>query len=173
MKMMVTERLILRNFQESDYSDLHEYLSDPYVVLYEPYKVMSKSEVLDNLKWRISSDEMVAVELKASHKMIGNVYLGNRDCNSIEIGYVFNREYWGKGYAREACEALIQEQFKKGVHRIFAECDPNNSNSWKLLDKLGFTKEAHFRKNVYFWKDEMGNPIWKDTYVYSLLNKEE
>ena len=44
-----------------------------------------------------------------------------------------------------------------------------NPNAWRLLESLGFTKEAHFRQNVYFWKDEEGNPIWKDTFVYALL----
>lgn len=130
---------------------------------------MNKEEVLENLKWRISTDEMIAVELKKTHKMIGNVYLGNRECENIEIGYVFNKNYWGKGYAKEACMSLIESCFKNGIHRIYAECDPNNSNSWRLLESLGFVKEAHLKKNVYFWKDENGNPIWKDTYIYSKL----
>ena len=51
-----------------------------------------------------------------------------------------------------------------------AECDPDNGSSWKLLETLGFQREAHLRKNVYFWKDETGKPIWKDTYVYAKLN---
>ena len=72
---------------------------------------MNKEEVLENLKWRISTDEMIAVELKKTHKMIGNVYLGNRECENIEIGYVFNKNYWGKGYAKEACMSLIESCF--------------------------------------------------------------
>lgn len=79
---------------------------------------------------------MIAVELKSSHKMIGNVYLGKRDFDSLEMGYVFNRNYWGKGYAAESCKALIQQAFSNGVHRIYAECDPRNKNSWKLLEAL-------------------------------------
>ena len=113
---------------------------------------------------------MIAVELKAPHKMIGNVYIGKRDFESLEIGYVFNRNYWGNGYASESCKALIQQAFADGVHRIYAECDPDNKNSWKLLEALGFQREAHFRKNVYFWKDAAGKAIWKDTYVYAKLN---
>lgn len=73
-------------------------------------------------------------------------------------------------YARESCEALIQMAFSKGIHRIYAECDPDNAPSWRLLESLGFRKEAHYRKNVYFWKDHNGNPVWKDTFVYALLN---
>ena len=44
-----TERLILRKYRESDLQDLYEYLSDPEVVKYEPYKPMSLDEVADNL----------------------------------------------------------------------------------------------------------------------------
>ncbi|MDE6718999.1 MAG: GNAT family N-acetyltransferase, partial [Treponemataceae bacterium] len=153
-----------------DLQDLFEYLSDAKVVEYEPYKPMTFSEAKENLEWRIGTDEMIAAELKDSRKMIGNVYLGKREFDSLEIGFVFNRDFWGKGYAAESCEALIAQAFSNGVHRIYAECDPANEPSWKLLDALGFLREAHFRKNVYFWKDENGNPIWKDTYVYAKLN---
>ena len=88
----------------------------------------------------------------------------------MKLGYVFNQRYWGFGYAKESCEALIGDSFSNGVHRIYAECDLCNEASWRLLERLGFVREAHFLKNVYFWKDELGNPLWKDTYVYSMLN---
>ena len=58
------------------------------MVKFEPYKAMTAEETKDNLKWWIETDEMIAVELKENHKMIGNVYLGKRDFNSLEIGYV-------------------------------------------------------------------------------------
>lgn len=165
-----TDRLILRRFSADDLGDLFEYLSDEEVVKFEPYKTMSLEETKNNLKWRIETDEMIAVELKESHKVIGNIYLGKRDFNSCEIGYVFNHKFWGKGYAKEACTAIIQYSFNNGVHRIFAECDPENINSWRLLESIGFVKEAHLKQNVYFWTDKKGNPIWKDTYIYSKLN---
>ena len=124
-----TEHLILRRFHDSDLSDLHEYLSDPEVVRYEPYGPMTLNEAADNLAWRISTDEMIAVELKDSHKLIGNVYMGKRDFESLEIGFVFNKAYQGQGYAKESCAALIDAAFSRGTHRIFAECDPLNEAS--------------------------------------------
>lgn len=174
-KIMITEtdRLILRRYEEHDLNDLYEYLSNSKVVEFEPYKPMTMDEVKENLKWRISTDEMIAVELKENHKMIGNVYLGKRDFDSLEIGFVFHEDYWKKGYAKESCKKLIEQAFENGIHRIFAECDPNNQNSWKLLESMGFMREGHLRKNVYFFKDEAGQPIWKDTFLYSLLNEKE
>ncbi len=165
-----TERLILRRYKKEDVQDLFEYLSDKEVVRYEPYKPQTFDETEKSLEWRIGTDEMIAVELKNSHKMIGNVYMGKRDFEALEIGYVFNRNYWGYGYAAESCKALIEQAFFNGTHRIYAECDPANESSWKLLESLGFQREAHFRKNVYFWKDKTEKPIWKDTYVYAKLN---
>lgn len=145
-----TNRLILRRFSADDLTDLYEYLSDEETVKYESYKPMNMEETKDNLKWQIETDEMIAVELKETHKMIGNIYLGKRDFNSLELGYVFNRKFWKKEYAREGCEEIIKYSFQNGIHRIFAECDPQNKNSWKLLEALGFEREAYLKQNVYF-----------------------
>jgi len=166
-----TERLILRRFRRSDLHDLYEYLSDPDVVAYEPYKMMTMSESKKELEWRISTEEMIAVELKSDQKLIGNVYLGKRSCESLEMGFVFNKQYWGKGYAKESCMKLIEVAFSSEIHRIFAECDPNNHRSWGLLESLGFDREAYFKKNIYFWRDENNQPVWKDTFIYAKLNE--
>ena len=168
--LLSTPRLLLRRYRASDLDDYYAYISDPEVVKYEPYRPMTREEAEKDLEWRIGSDEMIAVELAKTHRLIGNVYLGRRDFSSLELGYVFHRAYWGKGFAKEACTALIERCFAEGTHRIFAECDPENENSWRLLEALGFSREAHFRKNVFFWQDSCGDPIWKDTYVYAKLN---
>lgn len=73
--ILQTERLILRKHHTSDLQDLYEYLSDLEVVKFEPYKPMTIDEVKENLTWRINTDEMIAIESKEEHKMIGNVYL--------------------------------------------------------------------------------------------------
>ena len=125
---------------------------------YEPYRPMTREEVAKDLERRIGSNEMIAIELAETHRLIGNIYLGRRDFSSLELGYVFHRAYWRKGVTKEACAALIERGFAEGTHRIFAERDPENENSWRLLEALGFSREAHFRKNVFFWNDGHGNP---------------
>lgn len=131
---METERLIIRRYVAEDFSDYFEYVQNQEVVKYEPYHPMTYEEAKKDLEYRISSDEFFAVECKDNHKMIGNIYLGKRDFNSCEIGFVFNQLYWKKGFATEACKAVIEEAFENGIHRIYAECDPENLNSWKLLE---------------------------------------
>lgn len=65
---------------------------------------------------------------------------------------------------------MIKQALADGIHRIYAECAPQNVGSWRLLEALGFEKEAHLKRNIYFWKDDKDVPIWKDTYIYAKLN---
>lgn len=102
-----TERLILRRYQKEDLQDLFAYLSDAEVVKYEPYRPMTLAEAEEALQWRMGTGEMIAVELRDSRRLIGNVYMGKREFEAVEIGFVFNRGYWGRGYAAESCRALI------------------------------------------------------------------
>ena len=117
----------------------------------------------------MGSEECYAIELKESGKVIGNIYCGNRDFSAKEVGCIIDKRYQRKGYASEALQAVVQSAFAAGTHRIYAECDPRNACSWKLLEKAGFRREAHFRQNVFFRRDENGMPVWKDTYVYAML----
>lgn len=137
-----TDRLIIRRFAETDLQDLYEYLSDREVVAYEPYEAMDMDEVQKTLKERMESEKFVAIEEKCSGKVIGNICIGENYCESAEIGYVLNKTYWGKGYAFEACKKVCEILFENGVHRIEANCDPLNSASWTLLERLGFLREV-------------------------------
>ncbi|MBR0138260.1 MAG: GNAT family N-acetyltransferase [Erysipelotrichaceae bacterium] len=86
--------------------------------------------------------------------------------------YIINQNYQKIGYGKKALTAFIKEAFETGIHRIYAECYPRNERSWRLLESAGFKQEAHLRKNIYFHKDSDGNPIWKDTYVYAILQED-
>ena len=170
MKEIRTERLLLRPFQESDYDDLFEFLFQLKDDEFEGYPGITYENGRAYLRQRLGSEEFYAVVLPDSGKVIGNIYCGNRDFDAKEVGYIINRNYQGMGYAGEALSAVIGNAFQQGAHRVFAECDPRNTASWKLLEKVGLRREAHFRQNIWFHKDENGNPIWKDTYVYAKLN---
>lgn len=172
MKELKTERVHLRQFKESDSSDLYDYLSDTEVVKYEPYKAFSKEEAMKEAARRAESTEFFAVCLE-NGKVIGNVYFSKGAFDTWMIGYVFNRQYWGQGYASESVKAVIEYGFTElGVHRITALCNPENEASWHLLERVGMRREGVLKKNVYFWKDEQGVPIWQDTYEYALLKDE-
>ena len=169
MNEIKTGRLLLRAFRESDYDDLFEYLSQLENDEFEGYPGITYENGREHLKYRIEADEFYAIELLDSGKVIGNIYCGNRDYDAREVGYIVNKHYQRMGYASEALFAVLDNAFKEGAHRVFAECDPRNTSSWKLLEKVGLIREAHFIQNIWFHKDESGKPIWKDTYVYAAL----
>ena len=51
-------------------------------------------------------------------------------------------------------------------------CNPVNTTSWRLLERLGMRREGHLIQNIYFKKDENGEPIWSDTFEYAILKNE-
>jgi RimJ/RimL family protein N-acetyltransferase len=172
ISILETERLILRRFCLEDWKDLHEYLSDPEVVCYEPYEVFTESQSREEAARRSGDGDFWAVSLKDGGKVIGNLYLSAGEFHSYELGYVFNRAYQGQGYATESARTLIKRIFDDGAHRVTAMCNPENVKSWRLLERLGFEREGHLRRNVFFRTDRDGRPVWQDTFIYGLLGGE-
>ncbi|HEY5156479.1 MAG TPA: GNAT family N-acetyltransferase [Anaerolineales bacterium] len=171
--MIETNRLFIRPFVSADFNDLYEYLSDPSIYVYEPGEPISLDEAKELVSQRSMGNIFWAVVLKRENKLIGHLYfeqLEPKERMTWELGYIFNPKYQRKGYASEASAALVEYGFAHyHAHRIMARCNPENPASWKLLEKIGFTREGHFRKNNFFRKDERGNPIWFDAYEYSML----
>lgn len=173
MEEIKSERLIIRKFKEDDWKDLYEYLSDEEVVKFEPYDVFSEEKCKEEVINRSISEAFFAVCLKENNKVIGNLYFEKQDFDTFEIGYVFNLRYQKKGYATESAKAIIDYTFKNcSGRRIIAMCNPKNENSWKLLERLNMRREGHLKENIFFFKDESGNPIWQDTYEYGILKSE-
>lgn len=171
MDEIITRRLLLRPFRESDYDDLFEFLSQ-LADEFEGYPGISYENGRKHLRDRLGSEDYFAMELRDTGKVIGNVCCAAREFRGKEVGYIVNRLYRRKGYAAEALTAVVENAFREGAHRIYAECDPRNASSWKLLEAAGFRREAHFRQNIWFRRDENGEPVWKDTYVCALTEND-
>ncbi len=82
-----TDRLILRRYCEEDLQDLYEYLSDETAVRFEPYRPMDMNEVKDALDRKITSGEMIAVELKSNHN--NTAPAGHTSCGSCSMLAIF------------------------------------------------------------------------------------
>ncbi|KAF8885101.1 acyl-CoA N-acyltransferase [Gymnopilus junonius] len=68
-----------------------------------------------------------------------------------EIGFIFNREYWGKGYASEALQVLLNKfwtENKSAQGLVKADADPRNESCIQLLKKFGFV-EVGRAKNTF------------------------
>lgn len=172
-KYLETERLILRRFRAGDWKDLHEYLSDPEVVQYEPYCVFSLEESKSEAIRRARDGEFWAVCLRDGGKLIGNLYLGKQEYGTYELGYVFNKKYQGQGFVTESAGALLDHAFScLRARRIIALCNPDNAKSWRVLERLGMRREGHLKQNIYFKTDPSGQPEWVDTFIYAVLADE-
>lgn len=170
---ITSDRLILRHFESSDYLDLYEYLSDPEVVRFEPYEPFTLKQSKTEAQNRASCSAYWAVCLKMTGKVIGNLYLNQEEFDTYELGYVFNRLYQKQGYATESCKALLQYAFLHlKAHRIIALCSTENTNSWKLMERLSMRREGCFLQNATFKKDLHGNPIYFDSYEYAILRND-
>ena len=168
-----TERLIIRRFQNTDWYDLHAYLSQPAVVEFEPYDAFNLEASKIEAERRTKDERFWAVCLKSSTKLIGNIYLAPQDFNTWELGFVFNLDYQKQGYATEAATALIDFIFREQkAHRIIAMCNPQNISSWGLLERLGLRREGHFLQNIHFKMTENQEPLWIDSYLYAILANE-
>ncbi len=173
MRELWTERLHIRDFSPEDWKDLHEYLSDKKVLRYEPYDAFTEEESRQEAAKRSKNQDFYAVCLADTNKVIGNLYFSEQNFGTWELGYVFNAAYQGKGYACEAATALLQNAFVKlGARRVVAMCNPENIASWRLLERLGMRREGHLLQNIFFRRDEQGEPIWQDTFEYAILSDE-
>ena len=174
--MIDTNSLIIRRFKDTDYIDLHEYLSKPEIYTFEPGQPVSLGEAEKLAKERSQGRDFYAVVLKENKKMIGHLYFNQikpREMMTWVLGYIFNPSYHRKGFASEAVRAIVEYAFQNyKAHRIMARCDPENPASWKLLEKVGFRREGHFKQVVTFRNDESGNPIWHDAYEYGFLKED-
>lgn len=109
----------------------------------------------------------LAICLKDSDEFIGAIglYRINWDAHRSEIGYILNPKHSGKGYMHEACKALLKFAFEEiGFHSLEAVINSDNIPSIKVVEKLGFVREAYFKENTV----RAGKFI--DTVIYSIIN---
>lgn len=174
--MIETKRLILRPFKKEDAIDLYAYLKEESVCKYEPYEPFTFNDAIFAAAARADNESFLAVVLKNEDKVIGNLYVGDEGpsyINTKNVGYVFNPMYQHKGYATEALSALLYELFiNQNMHRVVAYCNQENNASYKLLERVGFRREASRIKNMYFKLDENKQPLWFNSYQYAMLNEE-
>ncbi len=162
-----TERLYLRDFCKEDAGDLQEILGDAETMknLEPPYSAEKTEEFLND--FCIKKKGAVAAVEKGQNKVIGYILFNGNEHGVYEIGWAFNKNYWGRGYAYEACSKLIENAFLNfGAHKIFAETI-DKEKSVRLMEKLGMHQEGLQKKQV---KDSGGD--WRDLYLYGILKED-
>lgn len=171
-----TARLNLRPLDTADAKELFSYRSDRFSNRYQGWIPESLAEAEEFINTRVSPVINIkgtwfqfAVILKATGKIIGDIGLHffDNENRQVELGCTLSINNQGKGYATEAIREVIKYLFiTLDKHRVIAVIDPENSGSINLFERLGFRKEAHFRKCRWL------NGTWVDDLVYALLREE-
>jgi RimJ/RimL family protein N-acetyltransferase len=172
-----TDRLMLRPFRRGDVDAVHAYRRREDVARYLFDVALSREECALAVQQRIGQvaleeegDKIIlAVELRQTGQLIGEVslILRNADGRQSEAGWIFDPEYHGHGYATEAVRAIFALAFGPGdIHRMSARCHVGNIASWRLMERLGMRREAHFREHGLF------KGRWDEEFIYAMLRRE-
>ena len=169
-----TERLYLRRVVIEDVNEIFALRADQEVMKYIPRPlVKTEEDALAHIAMideKIDSNEGInwAITLKGNPKLIGIIghYRIRSEHFRAEIGYMLLPEYQGKGIISEAIKEVVNYGFEvMKLHSIEAIIDPENFASEKVLQKIGFLKEAHLKENEYY------EGRFLDTVIYSILNQ--
>ncbi len=153
MKIIETERLILRTWKPEDAKAYFQINQDPKVTecLLGPMTmgqvndfVAAKNNQMDKYGYTLW-----ASELKETNELIGFIGLNYTDWEShftpaLEIGWRLGSQYWGKGYATEGAKAALDFGFNKiGLEEIVSFTVPANKRSINVMEKIGMKRDIN------------------------------
>ncbi len=174
-----TERLLLRPLATDDVDALLAYRSRPEVCRYVPFEPMDRDLIADRLAGPWARTELteegqsltLGAVLADTGRLIGDVVLfwHSSHHRGGEIGYVFNPDFAGRGYATEAASAVLRLGFEDlGLHRIVARLDERNEASARVARRLGLRQEARLVDNEIFkgeWSTELQFAMLADEWA--------
>ncbi len=147
---LTTERLLLRPFAVSDVDDVLAYASDPelarFLDLPQPYTHDDAEEYVAHRLLDDWSNEATFAIVCERHVM-GSIalHVDARD-EVAALGYALARWMWGRGIVPEAGRAVIDWGFEAyALHKIYSRADVRNRQSWRVMEKLGMSREGVLR----------------------------
>jgi len=168
---MESARLRLRPLSVDDAAAMHLIYSDEEAMRWWSHPPHG---TLDETRARLEKNTTApdwrawAITLKGDDTAIGTLAAHEkRQGRVVEIGYSLARPHWRQGYAREAVSRLLDLLFREEDNRrVFADTDPDNAGSNKLLESLGFVREGVLRGE---WETHLGV---RDSFIWGLLAEE-
>ena len=170
---LTTPRLSLRDFLPGDWPAVLSYQQDPRYLRFYPWESRSAPDVRAFVDMFVNEQSeqprrrfQLAITLADDGQLMGTCGIRQNPGNEWEadIGYELSPDFWGNGYATEAAGAMVDFGFAHlGLHRISSWCIAENIQSVHVLERLGFRREGHLRRNEYFKRR------WWDTLLFALL----
>jgi ribosomal-protein-alanine N-acetyltransferase len=153
--VLETERTILRQLLSSDANEIYLLRSDEKINEFIDRPIANSIEdginFINKIKVLIDKGGSFywTIELKTSPKLAGTVALWNidKEANRIEIGYELLPQHHGKGIMHEVVERVLDFAFTTlGFTTVEGWVQPGNERSIKLIEKLGFKRDAKAEK---------------------------
>jgi ribosomal-protein-alanine N-acetyltransferase len=159
MKILETQRLILRHLEPGDLDTLFALYQDPQVVKFIPDAPQTYEETREELEWFQNGHPkhpqlgLWATIYKANGQFIGRCGLLPSTIdgqNEVEVAFTLAKAHWGKGLGTEAALGILQYGFNQlSLSRLICLIVPENQASIKVARKIGMS----FQRAS---KDEMG-----------------
>lgn len=145
--ILTTKRCIVREITLDDIDDLYKIYSDEETKLYIEDLYPDKAEEIEFTReyilnqYRFYEYGIWVVIEKSTNKLIGRAGLSDRDgYDTTEIGFIFDRNYWGQGYAYEVCSAITEYAKEElMMEKLISFTKKENLRSIHLLERLGFS----------------------------------
>ena len=174
------EKLVLRAYQpgdgarffaalEEDRADLDQWMAWPGNM----HKTADEAEsYVRNMagRWLTREGLIMGIFSKDEQTLYGGTGFHGFDWKvpSLEIGWFLRKSARGQGVAAEAVSLCCKLAFEHiGSNRVWGTVDVLNERSWRLFERVGFTREAHLRSEC---RDHHG--VVRDTFVYAMLARE-
>jgi len=175
MKQLETERLILRKFDEDDFSAVHSYASCAENLTYMQFPPNGEEGTRSFINMAIAETQrelrkkyIYAVVLKADGNLIGGCEISVDEGN---LGWILHRDYWRQGYGVEIGKELLRFGFEElNIRRIIATCDVENTGSFRIMEKIGMRREGLFL-DARTTNNLLGRE-YADELVYAILKNE-
>jgi len=154
LPIKVSEQYLIRHINNDDSEGVFQLYSNEKIAKYVARKTYSSieeaEEFIQAIKQRmeVGNDIYLGVCEGASQKLIGIIrFLEKEDQSTLTIGYALNEEYWGQGVVAASVNELIEIiKLEGGYSKLRATVRPENNNSQKCLEKLGFELVENFNK---------------------------
>ena len=166
---MENDVIKLRKLEPRDFNDVLEYMSDPVTMTYFVEGIYNEERVNKFLN-PDKEQEHFGIILKKENKVIGHIDLHDWFMkDTYEIGWMLNSNYFNQGYGFMAAKLVLAYAFNKlKAHRVIATCQPENTASKRICEKLGMRLEGLFKQCIYNQKDNN----WWDELFFAILKDE-
>lgn len=171
-----TDRLLLREFAKGDWEAVLAYASLGSVARFMSFGPFSEGDARRFVRNAVSAarrrprhDFVLAIVPDGAEQPAGVIHLGRRTVESMEaeLSFALHPRFWGRGFVPEASRAMLAFGFETlALHRIFAECHPDNLASARVMEKIGMRYEGTFRQKRWI------KGKWWDIAHYAILDFE-